>query len=68
MGGRLTRRGFKDGDLALFQAGVQGPHKLQLNVVWRVRMVEILGHHSQSEGLELGKGKAENGGVDERRV
>lgn len=37
----LTSRGFKDGDLALFQTAIQSLHKLLLDLVWRIRMVEI---------------------------
>lgn len=37
----LTSRGFENGDLALFQTAIQGLHKLLLNVVWRIGMVEI---------------------------
>ena len=37
----LTSRGFKDGDLALFQTAIQSLHKLLLDLVWRIGMVEI---------------------------
>lgn len=47
----LTGWGLEDSDFTLFETSVQGPHKLELNVIRRIRVMEIL-----SLGLHDGDG------------